>query len=1314
MGDRSKEAVTYLPASLLRASAAQAAAPPNGLTLPFWHEVDGTMVMADLSGFTALSEKLAGLGDEGAERLTSIIDSFFERMLKTAAYHGGDTLTFGGDAILLLFDGLEHATRAVVAAREMLKQVLRAAAVDAGNGKVKIGMSVGAHSDHFLLAGVGLPEERANLLVLGRPAELTALAEAQAERGELAVSTPTKDRLLGEAVLTATGDYWRVDELSPMALPHVDERPAEVNERTLRRLKPFLPPDALEVTQRGDAFQLTPEHRRVAMVFINVLGVEEVIERSGPVAAVRQLQTYAASLTDLAANHHGFVVSCDIATRGSKFILTFGAPVAHEYAASNAARFALELNGWLAGSDLALQHRIGVNGGHVFAGEIAPAFRRQYTVMGDAVNLAARLMAAAPPGEVYASHQLLEQAGPAFRARDLQPIKVKGKERPVAVCVLEGEQSRMHLAREPRGSQTQSPFFGRIHELERWQAAVRDVQVGSGRAILLEGEAGVGKTRLLEEWLKLVPATAEVLRATCFEHLSASPFAPWVDLLSVVLGTSGEESARSRTVKVQRRLETSGLAEFGSLLNPLLNLQLPHSKVVAALDVRARRHKLFELLAAMLCEGAAQSPRVILMEDAHWMDESSRAFVTYLARSLRDLPVLLVASTRPMEQRLDLGSAREAILLGELSKAESLAMVRGALGVEELPVEVGDEVFAKTKGNPLFLEEVIHALQQPGLVEGLLSPSSVARSAALASLQIPDRVQGLLMSRIDQLPSDAREVLKAGAVAGRSFDKELLRGIDDRLLRTVEFERAFEALLAARLVATEDTASSVSFRHALVQDVAYESLPFSRRRQLHAEIGRCLEETRPFGEHGLLVHHFSRAGDHARTRVHAVRASESSVAVSAHLEAIDYLEIALATVTGRSPSDACLRSRFEELAGDNLETLARHGEAIERFRTARRRWSSPTVRAAAAAALNDLGEIEDPDARESQLCWKIGAAAERSGSSYLRALRWLESALAALPPVRPGLAGRILITKSFCLYRLGRLQDSLELGKEGLALARKVGDVDLQAYACTIRSLTLYQLGLLDEAIAAGEEGVVLYEEVGDVLGQARSHNNLAASYQLRGQLRDAIDHMELSLALYAKVAHTDGVAMQHCNIGAVLLDMGEIEESRAHLEQTIAFRESSECPPGLIGWSLVLLARARLLLGDLHVARDALVEGCSILRSSKTEALLLDADVVDAELLLAEGRPDDAETVCGRVVAEARASGAEPTEGEALRVLGLVHLAQGRPDKASAELRDCVDLAEKGGEDFLRAQALTVLAEAEAACAEGDPACEDLLSEAI
>ncbi len=253
-------------------------------------------------------------------------------------------------------------------------------------------------------------------------------------------------------------------------------------------------------------------------------------------------------LTRLAAKHHGFVVSSDIATQGSKLVITFGTPVAHEHAAANAARFAHELTEELRQSGLDLRHKIGLNGGHVFAGEVGPSFRRQYTVMGDAVNLAARLMSAAQPGEALISRTLLDYVSPDLCGRELPPIRVKGKEEPVAVCILEEE--------KPGGRQIHGGArTGRLQgsslaaaPSSTWSGRVgRRLCRGDGRTLLIEGEAGVGKTRLVEEALRVAGDAGRVTRTACFEHLQAAPFTPWIDVLHSIFEIARDDPVDRRT-----------------------------------------------------------------------------------------------------------------------------------------------------------------------------------------------------------------------------------------------------------------------------------------------------------------------------------------------------------------------------------------------------------------------------------------------------------------------------------------------------------------------------------------------------------------------------------------------------------------------------------------------------------------------------------------------------------------------------------------------------------------------------------------------
>ncbi len=1276
--------------------------------LPWSLDVEGTLTVVDISGFTSLSERLAASGLEGAERLTEIINRFFGRMLTLATGYGGDTLAFAGDAVFLFFSGEDHPVRAVEASLAMLSAVTHLGSLKVGSEESRLDISIGAHSGSFLPVVAGRTSERLQLFLLGSEAETAVRAQAQATKGELVVSKSTADSLSEGYSLTLVGNYLRVRASTA-------DRPREVRRQASCTCDDTLPilasmvPAISQATahDEGSAYQATPEHRRVAVVFINLLGTREVFERDSAKTAAWELQAYVDILLSLCSKHHGFLVSSDIATNGLKLIVTFGAPLAHEYAAANAARFVLELDRHVRTSGCRLRHRIGVNGGHVFAGEVGPSFRRQYTVMGDEVNVAARLMAAAEPGQILVSRGLLQLAGATFCSREMDPIRVKGKQHPIAVCVLEEERGPSVAGAVGTAGQS-GAMFGRVEELRAISGAWGKARAGKGLTVVIEGDAGVGKTRLVEETLRAILAPGHITRTACYEYLQGVPFAPWVDGLNVLLDIPMGATAEERTAAAERRIRelAPDLIELGPLINMLVGVSLPSTSLVQSLDAGGRRNRLFELLTRLVVAGAERRGHVghlIVVEDVHWIDESSLALLQHLSQSINSVPILLLLTTRPADGGLEMPGEVARIPLGELTLAEARAMVRLALGLDELPAEVGDAIYAKTRGNPLFLEEVIHALRVPGVLEGILSATSVTRAAQLAALEIPDRVQGLLMSRVDRLPPDTREVLKSASVVGRSFGLELVAGLEDELLRRLPLQSAVEELVSTSLIVpdsdgVEGVRDSFSFRHALVQEVAYDSLPFSRRRVLHDCVARYLETVVSTADHGLLVHHYSHSGNEEKTRYHAVKASDSSVAVYAYNEAVDYVRIALDATRSRAPGGAYLRSRLEERAGDYLETLARHDEALEFYARARDRWKSPLVRAATDEATigAGLGPIADPDARDGELCWKIAVSAERGRSAYRRALQWLDRAVAVLPADRKGAAARVLITRSVVLARIGRFADSLRAGEDGLILAREDGDAALQAYALTMLTNALFGLGLLDRAISANKEAVILYEQVGDLAGQGSSHGNLASCYQLTGDLRAALRHHELALALHARLSYTTGMAITHNNLGELLLQMGHTTEAVEHLEEAVRHRAEKGVPPSLTGFALVNLSRARLRLGELEAAEQALAEGQALLRSINAKGLLLDAGIQEARLHLSRGDLEEAESACGAVLFGARSMGAHLNEAQGLCLLGRIKLARGDSAEARESLQCSAAVAKESGADYEYAQALLYLAEAQ------------------
>jgi class 3 adenylate cyclase/tetratricopeptide (TPR) repeat protein len=1275
--------------------------------------------MADVSGFTALSERLATAGEEGAEKLTVVINRFFERILQAAAGFGGDTLTFAGDAVLLLFCGDGHAVRAVHAGRAMLATTAKMRAADILGHNARLGMSIGVHSAVFALVISGLADGGLHLFALGPETESVAKAEGHAQKGQMAI-TPATSSLLGGAFPLGQTDagVWLVAEPGgeigpgpPAAHKETGSfRPRQIDQRDASRHLPFLPPWVAASARSGEqALVSAPEHRRVSVVFVNVAGVNEIMEYDGPDALAAELQTYVARLLGLLHRHHGYLVSTDIATDGFKLLLTFGAPVAHEYAAANAARFALEFDSQVrSGAAGRLRHRMGLNGGHVFAGEIGPSFRRQYTVMGDEVNVAARMMAAAQWGQVLATKSFADHAGPRFCGKVLDPIRVKGKAEPIEVCLLEQE-----VGPVDRPAVRRTRMFGRDAELRMMADAWTLAQAGGGSSFLIQGEAGQGKTRLVDEAIEGLGAKVRVVRTACYEHLQAAPLAPWIEALDSIFSTSRAQSVADRQRRIGRWIKERApeMKDFRCLLNPLAAVSFPTSAVVRSLDVPSRQQRLFQLLACIVHRAGDGDPVVMLFEDIHWADETSLEVLKTVAESAPEERTLLLITARPRDPAYDLGSQTLTIVLTELSEADACSMLRQVLKAPELPQPVLSAVYEKTRGNPLFLEEVSNALLAPGVLDRILGASSIALASELATLEIPDRVQGLLMVRIDGLPPRAREVLKVGSVAGRSFSEPLLMGIDDAATQAVSLTQAFAELASSGLVVTEtaDAAPALRFRHALIQEVAYDSLPFARRRRLHRSLARFLETYTEPPDHGLLVHHYKNCGDSVPLQVHAVAAARGSASVYAYREASDYMGTAIGAVRGRTKADALLRARLEEVSGDYLEAMARHDEAIRSYRKARTTW----IRARASGRLVELPPgappVPDIDAWESELCHKIATSAERRHSDYRVAQAWLQRAQRSLPPGRQALESHILISRSVVDARVGRYQEAMRSAEPGVALARQTQDKALQAYALTTYINPCIGLGLFQPAMQACEEAVGLYQEVGDLAGEASSRGNLAICYHALGDLQNALAQHELSWALHQRLGYSTGAAITQNNLAELLLTFGRVDEAAEHLEQVVARSSHS---PALKGCAFLNLGRAHLRSGRLDQAGSSLAAARSLLTESQAAGLLLEAELEEAKLALAGGRADEAAERGCAVHSKASAAGSHFTRLNALLFTGEVEIVRGDLEAAKEHLTEGLELAR--AMEAVYEEALALLALARVHSASAPVTARDTLEQAI
>jgi class 3 adenylate cyclase/tetratricopeptide (TPR) repeat protein len=1295
--DRASDALAYVPRVLV-----ESVARDPGRASP-WHErIQGTLLMGDVSGFTAMSELLAKAGKEGAEWLTDIINSFFGSMLGVAREFGGDTMTFGGDAVLLLFRGDDHARRACAAALAMLDATEKLPAYKVGSHRVRLGMSMGAHSGEFFLGSAGLAESHLQCLLFGPGAARTCMAEAAANSGELLVTQETAAALAGAGSAEASDGFFRVLGVPRTADsgPAVDVDPTSV----LPHLLQYLPPQvAAGLAAAAHPHEPESDHRKVCVAFINIMGVDELLESEGAQAVLRDLHGYVAAVVRLADRYGGCLISNDVYTHGLKLIVGFGAPVAHEHDTANALRMVAALRREAESRDLRLAHRAGVNVGFVFAGDVGPTYRRQYTVMGDAVNLAARLMSAASAGKTYVSRATLEEAGTGFATEELPPISVKGKQAPIRVCALTGECAENEVA---DGANT---LVGRDGEARALERAAEEAHSGHGKVAVIRGEPGIGKSRLTQGLRQALEAREWViLLGGCQAHTSGQPFAPWTTVLHTLLGVDAGDDAdtKGRRIRAAVRDLLPDSSPWSPLLGPLLGASLPDTEAVRALKEADRRSRLFDLVADLVSARAERAPTALIIEDLHWADASSLALLEHVAAVSRCARLLIVATSRiepSVVVELPAGALR--IDLEELPAPAAVEIVSDILGRHDLSDELAGLLLQKARGNPLFLQEVAFSLAGTETLDRLISASGPELVRQMAALEIPDRVQGLLMTRIDALHPQTKTVLRTAAVIGTTFERSTLEGVLGEVGGASDLDAEIESLLSQSLAEPEPFSAEPTFRfrHALIQEVAYDSLMFSKRRQLHVRIAEHLEganagDLEPLYE--SLVHHFSAGQAIEKTRVYAVKAAGKARRVFAHHEAVAYYQRAHASLGARTPEAAVFRSLLDEQVGDVLEVAGRAAEAALAYRDALRRWMRAVARVGHGPALTDanerlgIGVGVDSRAREAALCRKIGLAYARTYSDYDVSLDWLERAITCLPPRQPTLRAQIIVSTSNTLFRKGEYQRSLAQARHGMALARRNGDGFTRTQAMSLVANDLYETGNVRRSIAYDSASLPLYAGCGDLPGQALAYHNLGAGYTAIGMPDKALQHYRLALDIMVRIGNVKETGPANVSIAEVLVTRGEYDPAIAHLLDALAACDRSGGALWLRGFAHLNLSRAYQGKGMLEDARTAIEKSIECTEKAQTPGMLGEALLQRAALELEAGHTERALATSDLAVEKVRALGMRPLECRGLRIRGLALHALGDDWGAEESLCASVEMARSVESPLERGLGLLALAE--------------------
>ena len=991
---------------------------------------------------------------------------------------------------------------------------------------------------------------------------------------------------------------------------------------------------------------LAEERRQVTVLFADLSGSTTLGERLDP----EELRLVLASFfSALSRQLQAFGATIDKYI-GDAVMAVFGAPVAHEDDAERSIRAALAMQKAIAqlNDDLERQHgvrlalRIGINTGEVVAGLLAGEVQSAYTVVGDTVNLAQRLEAAAPAGEVLIGPVTYRVVKNDFEIETLPPVTVKGKSAPVRVYRI------IRAYDEDRAVPELAVLVGRDQELAVLHDALTEIATAGGRAACISGEPGVGKSRLVKEFSTRLPPGHDLVIARCGSFETDTPYRLVARLIrnALGLGTRADEAAARAALadgtvsdrplddaSVRLMLEVLGYGQ-GSTLDP----QTKHRVVV-------------ELLRRLFARRAERGPLVIILEDLHWVDPVSAAVLAQVAPQLMDLRCLLVVTSRP-EWEPAWPAAR--IALQPLGHEESHALVSGLLGGPVDPV-LGDALLARTGGNPFFAEEIVTSLKESGAV--------VERDGTWTILgeleeKVPETVQELLIARLDRLDVRARRTLQAAAVVGRTFEHQVLARVASTPtlladLRSLE-QKGFIEIRSVR------RARIYLFRHALIQEVAYSTQLQAQRRKLHGRVGHAMEELHADRTDEVvneLAFHYRRSDDDAKAVHWLCRAGDRAKALFANQEALASYRAALERLGDRDlPVGA---AGILERIGDVQTVVGKYDDALVSFRAARER--------------DGLGP-----AGVARLQRKLGTALARKGA-YSDALAALAEGMTALGDELDVEVARLGVRIGEVQSRSGNYAAAREMLTKAIDVARQLGADDILAEGLKYLGAVLNYLGDLPGALRLYERCLAIYDRGGDIAGTAAVRNGIGMLHYRAARWDDALREFTTALSLEERVGDPWAAAMCENNIGEVHLYRGDFAAAIAALQWALdrftAIGSESEAALALMG-----LGNARVRSGDVVRGRSDLVDARRrMLALGKTRYLpavyrhLAYADLLGGDL---EGATASAE----RSLEYARAENALSQQAMTECVLGEIALARGDKPAARAMLNASRDrLADLG-----------------------------------
>ncbi len=943
-----RAATSYLPLKLLEEIRGEHPGPPRQQ-----EPMKGSVMFVDLARFTPFVLSFCSAGQKGIETLQGVLSDYFSELVDGIYAYGGDVYNFAGDAMLVGFasrareSDAQSVSRAVACATHLRSSLAPYENLEAlgqrHNMLLKFGISFGDY--HYLL--LGHEDFWYTPLLLGEPIQRAIDAEHHAQGGDILVAPDIWDILPEPKTGHPVNGFVRLESsegFARAAAPTEQVAPASDEWKLLEDCAHFMEPVLFRnaTTSHSDYWG---DYREVTCLFVRFTDVPVAGDVDVALARLNEIYRFVQE----SAKAYGAILNrVELGDKGFVFFFMLGAPTAMENKCTLAGRLALKL------SDPPLPYRIsaqiGMATGFGYCGDIGAPRRKDYTITGEVVNLAARMMTYAEAGGIYLDTTTNERFDDRLVTTEIPNVTLKGLPQPITICRLHSEATRNQGALLHFSEQ----MIGRGDELSSLLDLHRESRGGAPSVCAVVGDPGSGKSRLMSAFLhELRDSGASTYVGLCYSYEQFIAYSPWRGLLLEFFDITHGDSPETACEKISGVIrDLEGVSEeWSPVIARTMAIPADETALTRDLDPGQKTRRIYLIIQQLIERRASTRPLVFCFEDVHWIDDASLRLIEFLCQRLSDAAVLVVLLTRTREplSTLEQLSNFHALKLGPLSEEGARTLLRARLALQEPDAELEDQILEKAEGNPFYIESIVRNLHEQEILTTADSGRARLRSDA-RKVQLPETLQDLVLTRIDQLNEDQKTVLRIASVIGRVFAYELVKVLLPDTLKITALGEILTTLEALDLIPVAGNAPlTYYFKHAVIRDVAYETLPLERREALHKIVATQLEadaEGAADKQADLLAYHFLAGNELEKGLTYAITAGRQAADKFANQDAVFHFTRAL-EILGRSEHDG--RSDERQMVREQLARVYRQAgmytEAIDLLTQCLERPAPPVRRA---------------------------------------------------------------------------------------------------------------------------------------------------------------------------------------------------------------------------------------------------------------------------------------------------------------------------------------------------------------------------------